>query len=75
MKNSFCRFTNVLNGTAETIVSRVRQIYDDLLLDLQKLCGLGSDGASVMLGVHGEIQTYTGSIIAIVRIQLSVQLD
>ena len=38
-------------------MAKVRQICDDLHLDRQKLCGLGSDGASVMLGVRGGVLT------------------
>ena len=55
---SFLQICELIDGKAETIVvSKVCQICDELQLDLQKLCGLGIDGASVMLGVHGGVST------------------
>ena len=57
MKTSFLQICELIDGKAETIVSKVCQVCDELQLDLQKLCGLGSDGASVMLGVHGGVST------------------
>ena len=47
----------IRDGKAETFVAKVCQICDELQLDLQKLCGLGSDGASVMLDVCGGVST------------------
>ena len=38
-------------------MSKFYQIFDELQLDLQKVYDLGSDGASVMLGVHGGVST------------------
>ena len=57
VKTNFLQICELIDGTAETIVSKVYQICDELQLDLQKLCGLGSDGASVMLGVRGGVST------------------
>ena len=57
MKTSFLQICELIDGKAETIVSKVCQVCDELQLDLQKLCGLGSDGASVMLGVRGGVST------------------
>ena len=45
------------DGTARTIVSKVCQLCDELQLNLQNLCALGSDGASVMLGVRAGVST------------------
>ena len=45
-----------LDGTAPSIVVAVCKLCDDLDLDMRnRLCGLGSDGASVMLGVRGGV--------------------
>ena len=57
VKNSFLQICELIDGKVETIESKVCQVCDELQLDLQKLCGLGSDGASVMLGVRGGIST------------------
>lgn len=57
VKTSFLQICELIDGKAETIVSKVCQICDELQLDLHKLCGLGSDGASVMLGVRGGVST------------------
>ena len=57
VKTSFLQISELIDGTAKTIVARVCQIYDDLHMDRQKLCGLGSDRASVMLGVRGSVST------------------
>ena len=43
------------NRTAATITDSVCGLLRDLALDLQKCCGLGSDGASVMLGSRGGV--------------------
>ena len=44
------------DGTAPSIVAAVCKLCDDLDLDMRNhLCGLGSDGASVMLGVRGGV--------------------
>ena len=39
------------------LMVQLRYQICELQLDLQKLCGSGSDGASVMLGVRGGIST------------------
>lgn len=56
-KTSFLQISELRDCKAVTTVSKISQICDDLQLDLQKLCGLGSDGASVMLGVRGDVST------------------
>ena len=44
------------NDTTPSIVAAVCKLCDDLDLDMHNhLCGLGSDGASVMLGVRGGV--------------------
>ena len=57
MKTSFLQICELIDGTPETIVSKLCQICDELWLDLQRLCGLGSDGTSVMLSVRGGVST------------------
>ena len=57
VKNSSLQICELIDGKGETIESKICQVCDELQLDLQKLCGLGSDGASVMLGVRGDIST------------------
>ena len=44
VKNSFLQIYELIDGNAETIESKVCQVCDELQLDLQKLCGLRSDG-------------------------------
>ena len=57
VKTSFLQISEIPDSTAHTIVSKVRQICNEFQLNLQNLCGLGSDGASVMLGVRGGVST------------------
>ena len=56
-KTSFLKITELPDGVAVTISNRVFQICREIGLELQKFCGLGSDGASVMLGVRGGVST------------------
>ena len=54
--SSFISILELLDGTAPTIIDAVCKLCEDLNLDMcNRLCGLGSDGASVMLGAHGEV--------------------
>ena len=55
VKTSFLRIVELPNGLAVTISEKIIQICSELQLDVNKFCGLGSDGASVMLGVHGGV--------------------
>ena len=50
LKTSFLQICKLIDGTAETIVSKVCQICDDYIWIFKKLCGLWSNGAFVMLG-------------------------
>ena len=43
------------NGKAVTITDSVCGLFRNLAFDMQKCCGLGSDGASVMLGSRGGV--------------------
>ena len=48
---SFIRIVELSNGMASTIADTICKLCSELGLDmLQRLCGLGRDGASVMLG-------------------------
>lgn len=58
VQTRFLGMLNIPDGTALTIVEAVTKFCDDWNLDInQKLCGLGSDGASVMLGRRGGVAT------------------
>ena len=52
------RFLRIIQIPDVTIVDTVKKFCDEWNLDIKrKLCGLGSDGASVMLGVRGGVAT------------------
>ena len=52
----FISVLELSDGTAPSIVAAVCKLCDDLDLDMRnRLCGLGSDGVSVMLGVCGDV--------------------
>ena len=55
------RFLGVVelpDGAAVTITDALLQFCGEMELNIQKqLCGLGSDGASVMLGCRGGVST------------------
>ena len=57
VKTSFLCIAELPNGLAVTISEKILQICSELQLDLNKFCGLGSDGASVMLGIRGGVST------------------
>ena len=50
--SSFVSMLELPDGTAPLIVDAVCKLCEDLNMDMHnRLCGLGSDGASVILGV------------------------
>ena len=53
-KTSFLRIAGLPNCSAVTIEEKILEICAELQLDLEKF---GSDGASVMLRVHGGVST------------------
>ena len=56
VRTSFLRILELRNGMATTIVDVLVQLCADLDLDIvHHLCGLGSDGASVMLGRNNGV--------------------
>lgn len=56
IRSSFVSILELCDGTAPTIVAAVCKLCEDLNLDIRNhLCALGSDGASVMLGVRGGV--------------------
>ena len=57
VKTNFLRIAELPNRLAVTIAEKILEICAELQLDLKKFCGLGSDGASVMLGVRGGVST------------------
>ena len=58
MQTRFLQIVQIPDGTAVIIVDTVKKFCDEWNLDIKrKLCGLGSDGASVMLGMRGGVAT------------------
>ena len=58
VQTRFLQMVQIPDGTAVTIVEAVMKFCDDWNLEIKrKLCGLGSDGASVMLGSRGGVAT------------------
>ena len=55
INTAFVRVIKLPDGTAHTITDSVCSLCRDFDFDLQWLCGLGSDGASVMLGACGGV--------------------
>ena len=56
VRSSFISMLELPDGTAPSIVNAVCKLCQDLNLDMRnRFCGLGSDGASVMLGVRGGV--------------------
>ena len=55
VKTSFIRILELPDGTAHTITEAVCGLCRDLALEMQHLCGLGSDGAAIMLGIRGGV--------------------
>ena len=52
----FLSMIHIHDGTASTIVEALTKFCDEWNLDIkEKLCGLGSNGASVMLGHRGAV--------------------
>ncbi|XP_077983943.1 uncharacterized protein C17orf113-like [Glandiceps talaboti] len=45
----------VLNGTAETVADKMLEVLGDHGIEISKVMGLGSDGASVMTGRHNGV--------------------
>ena len=57
VKTSFMHIAALPDGKAVTIANKIHELCVEVQLDLQKFCGLGSDGASVMLGNRGGVST------------------
>ena len=57
VQTRFLSMIQIRNGTASTIVEAVTKFCEEWNLDIKKMCGLGSDGASVMLGKKGGVAT------------------
>ena len=56
VRTSFLKIMEMCDGTAITIADAITKLCTDLDLDmLHCFCGLGSDGASVMLGSRGGV--------------------
>ena len=55
INTAFVRVIELPDSAARTITDSVCSLCKDFDFDMQKLCGLGSDGASVMLGVRGGV--------------------
>ena len=58
VKTSFVRIVELPDGTAKSITESLCVLCSELNLDMaNRFCGLGSDGASVMLGIRGGVAT------------------
>ena len=55
IKTSFIRVLELPDGTAHTINEAVCTLCREMGFDMQRLCGLGTDGVSVMLGIRGGV--------------------
>ena len=55
VKSSFLKVLELPNGTAGTITDSVCGLFRDLGFEVGRCCGLGSDGASVMLGSRSGV--------------------
>ncbi|EFA11723.1 hypothetical protein TcasGA2_TC001388 [Tribolium castaneum] len=50
--STYLGLVHLENGTADAIVAAILQLLTDVDLKIEKLCGLGTDNASVMVGVN-----------------------
>lgn len=57
VKTSYLKIADLPDGTAESIEHAILKYADDKSLDIAKLRGFGSDGASVMTGRHSGVAT------------------
>ena len=55
VSTSFIRILELPDGTAKSITDSVCMLCSELGLNIHQLCGLGSDGAAVMLGSRGGV--------------------
>ena len=57
MKTTFVDIQDIFDGTANTIVEAIRAFMAKRFLDINKLKGFATDGASVMVGRHTGVAT------------------
>ena len=57
MKTTFVDIQDIFDGTANTIVEAIRAFMAKRFLDIDKLKGFATDGASVMVGRHTGVAT------------------
>ena len=55
IKTSFIRVLELPDGIAHTITEAVCTLCREMGFDIQRLCGLGTDGTSVLLGIRGGV--------------------
>jgi len=55
--------SSTISVNAETIARRVCQFMDDSKLDKEKLRGIGTDGASTMMGCHNGVVAHLKALI------------
>lgn len=54
-KTAFVDILNINDGKADTIVNSLKSTMEKLNIDLNKIVGLGTDGAAVMTGCKGGV--------------------
>jgi len=52
---TFLKICELIDGTANTIESSLQEFTTDKSLPVSKMVGLGTDGASVMVGRHNGV--------------------
>ena len=57
MKTTFVDIRDICDGTANTIVEAIHAFMAMRFLDIDKLKGFATDGASVMVGCHTGVAT------------------
>jgi hypothetical protein len=55
IKVEFCSNIDILNGKAETVYEAIVDWLHSVGIDMSKVSGFGSDGASVMTGRHSVV--------------------
>ena len=60
VKKTFMRFISITDATAEGLTRTILKQLELLGLDVNKIRGLGYDGASVMSGARGGVQALMG---------------
>ena len=57
VKTVYCSSKELDQTTADYIHDKIKEALDEVEIDVQNVCGMGTDGASVMVGVHRGVVT------------------